>query len=255
MRSDDFSDLFELEETLWWFRGMREITRALLDPELGESIPRKILDAGCGAGGNLKFLERYSNGEAVTGIDVSADALHFCRLAGAASLAQASATGLPFPSSHFDVVTSFDVLVQIPGEGADLQAMREMFRVLKPGGIAFVRAAAFEWMRAGHDAAMNTQRRYRLGELREKLGRSGFEVVRATYVNTALFPVAMMKRLVLEPLGIASKGSDVRKFSTPLAWLDPIFRSALSGEAAVLRRRRFDFPYGLSVICVVRKPA
>lgn len=254
MQPEDFSDLFALEETLWWFRGMRSITRAVLDPELTDTGPRNILDAGCGSGGNLKFLERYSNGGTVTGIDVSADALRFCRLAGTGSLVQASATDLPFQTSVFDVVTSFDVLVQIPGDGSDLQAMEEMFRVLKPGGTVFIRAAAFEWMRAGHDAAMNTQRRYRLSELREKVDRAGFELVRATYANTALFPVAMMKRLVLEPLGLASRGSDVRKFSTPLAWLDPIFRGALSSEAAVLRRTLIDFPYGLSAVCVARKP-
>ena len=255
MQPKDFSDLFELEETLWWFRGMRAITSAVLDSELADAAPRNILDAGCGSGGNLKFLERYSNGGSVTGIDVSADALQFCRRSGANRLVEASATDLPFPSSHFDVVTSFDVLVQIPGENSDLQALREMFRVLKPGGTAFIRAAAFEWMRAGHDAAMNTQRRYSLPELRTKITGAGFDILRSTYANTTLFPVAMVKRLFLERLGVAKDGSDVRPLPPALAWLDSIFRRALSTEAALLRRPSFSFPFGLSVICVARKPA
>jgi SAM-dependent methyltransferase len=254
MQTKDFADLFELEETLWWFRGMRSITTAVLEEQLGSSERRRILDAGCGAGGNLKYLEKYANGGPVVGIDVSRPGLEFCRSGGARLLAEASATDLPFPSSSFDVVTSFDVLVQIPGEGSDDGAIAEMFRVLKPGGTAFVRAAAYSWMRAGHDAAMNTQRRYGLRELKGKISGAGFEIVRATYANSTLLPAAMLKRLVLERIGLADDGSDVRRFPTALAWLDPIFRIALLSEAAVLRRTPIGLPFGLSAVCVAKKP-
>ena len=255
MLSKDFSDLFELEEILWWFRGMRSIARSLLDAELPDSVSRNILDAGCGSGGNLKFLEHYSNGGSVIGMDVASDALQFCQLAGANRLVQASATALPFPSTYFDVVTSFDVLVQIPGANSDTNALQEMFRVLKPGGTTFVRVAAFEWMRAGHDEAMNTQRRYSVWEVRQRMEEAGFEIVRATYANIALFPLAMMKRLLLERIGLARDGSDVRPLPAALTWLDPIFRCALLAEAAILRLTSLNFPYGLSVICTARKPS
>src|SRR5687767_6167576 len=123
MQAKDFSDLFELEDSFWWFQGMRDITRTFLDPELPAGISRNILDAGCGTGANLKFLERYSNGQRVFGIDISPDALSFCKQNGWDLLTCASAIELPFPSSYFDVVTSFDVLVQIPGENADAHAL------------------------------------------------------------------------------------------------------------------------------------
>ena len=254
MEAKDFSDLWELEENLWWFRGMRSIARAMLDPELSDVVPRRILDVGCGTGANLKFLESYSNGGEVIGVDIAREALQFCRLSGAGQLAQASATELPFASGNFDLVTSFDVLVQIPGVDADVGALLEMNRVLKPGGTAFIRAAAYEWMRAGHDATMNTQRRYTLKELETKCRDAGFEIVRTTYANATLFPAAILKRLVLERLGLASTGSDVRRFPAAFAWLDPIFRTALSLESAILRRRRTAFPWGLSAVCVTRKP-
>ena len=254
MEAKDFSDLWELEENLWWFRGMRGITGALLDAELSDRIPRTILDVGCGTGANLKFLERYANGRDVVGVDIAREALEFCTRSGATQLAQASATALPFPSGYFDLVTSFDVIVQIPGEAADARALVEMNRVLKPGGTAFIRAAAYEWMRAGHDATMNTQRRYTLRELQAKCRDAGFEIVRTTYANAALLPAAILKRLVLERLGLASTGSDVRRFPAAIAWLDPVFRTALSFESSILRRRRTVFPFGLSAVCVARKP-
>ncbi len=253
MQTEDYEYLYQLEENFWWFVGMREITGVLLDPWLPPG-DRVILDAGCGTGGNLEWLARYAGAGRVAGIDLIQTALKFCRERGAARLAQASATDLPFANEAFDLVTSFDVLVQIPGEGADEQAMREMFRVLKPGGGAFVRGAAFEWMKSGHDLALGTARRYSLDELREKLKGVGFEILRATYANSLLFPVAAVRRLALKRLGLADSGSDVKPLPQNLQWLNRILTNALRWEAKRLRDPQAKLPVGLSAICVARKP-
>ncbi|HEX4949491.1 MAG TPA: class I SAM-dependent methyltransferase, partial [Blastocatellia bacterium] len=203
MQTEDYQYLYDLEAQFWWFVGMRDITASLLDPYLPQTQDRVILDAGCGTGGNLEWLRRYAGNGTIIGLDYVGTALQFCRQAGHDQLVQASATHLPFAAATFDLVTSFDVLVQIPGAGADDQALREMARVLRPGGLAFVRAAAYAWLRSGHDAALDTQRRYLLRELREKLERAGFTIKRATYANSALLPVAAVRRLAMKPLGLA----------------------------------------------------
>jgi len=253
MRTEDYEYLYRLEEDFWWFAGMREITAALLDSFLPHA-DRVILDVGCGTGGNLEWLARYAGNGRVAGIDLISTALKFCRERNHERLVQASATGLPFADRSFDLITSFDVLVQIPGRGADDQAMREMFRVLKPGGIAFVRCAAYRWMRSGHDRALGTERRYDLEELREKLKRAGFEVLRETYANSLLFPVAAIRRLLLKRLGLADKGSDVKPLPQSLQWLNHILTNALLWEANRLRDPAAKLPMGLSAICVARRP-
>lgn len=253
MQTEDYEYLYQLEENFWWFAGMREIAAALLDPFLPPR-DRAILDAGCGTGGNLEWLARYAGGGRVAGIDLISTALEFCRERNHARLARASATDLPFADESFDLVTSFDVLVQIPGDGSDEQAMREMFRVLKPGGVAFVRGAAFEWMKSGHDRALDTQRRYSLGEMREKLKRAGFEVLRETYANSLLFPVAAIRRLLLKRLGLAGEGSDVKPLPKNLQWLNRVLTGALLWEAKRLRDPNAKLPFGLSAICVARRP-
>ncbi|MGH9845015.1 MAG: class I SAM-dependent methyltransferase, partial [Blastocatellia bacterium] len=154
----------------------------------------------------------------------------------------------------FDLVTSFDVLVQIPGEGADEQAIRETFRVLKPGGIAFVRCAAYEWMKSGHDQALGTQRRYNLEELNLKLRRAGFEILRETYANCLLFPIAAMRRLVLKRLGLAGGGSDVKPLPPRLEWINQTLTNALQWEAGRLKGPNARMPFGLSAICIAQKP-
>ena len=253
MRAQDFVDLYALEESLWWFVGMREVTRILLDAACPRGQARDVLDAGCGTGGMLRWLERYAGGGRVVGVDVSADALAFCRGRGLREVAQASVTALPFADSSFDLLTSFDVMVQLQGEGSDESAMREMLRVMKPGGVAFVRAAAYEWMRSGHDAALGTQRRYTLAQLVGRMESAGFRVTRATYANALLLPVAALRRLVLKRLGLAGGGSDVKPLPRGLGWLNRVLASALAAEASLLKRTDASLPAGLSAICVAEK--
>jgi SAM-dependent methyltransferase len=252
MQTEDYQYLYELEEHFWWFAGMREISGSLLDPLLPPR-DRVILDAGCGTGGNLEWLARYAGQGPVAGIDLISTALEFCRQSGHRRLAQASATDLPFVNESFDLVTSFDVLVQIPGEGSDEQAIREMWRILRPEGIAFVRCAAYPWMRSGHDEALGTQRRYELDELCGKMERAGFQVMRATYANSLLFPMAAVRRLALKRLGLAESGSDVKPLPPELQWLNQLLMKALLWEAQWLRRPTAKLPAGLSAICIARK--
>ena len=252
MQVEDYEYLYELEETFWWFAGMRRVTAALLDPFCPPDRNRRILDAGCGTGSNLEWLRRYSGESGVSGLDLSPDALRFCRARGQRLLAQASVGMLPLATNYFDLVTSFDVLAQVSGEDG-ASAARDMFRVLRPRGIAFVRTAAYEWMRSGHDSALASQRRYSLAELRKLLESVGFNVLRATYANSLLLPVAIVRRLVLKRLGLADSGSDVKPLNRRLRWLNGALSSTLDVEARWLSGAR-HFPTGLSAICVAKKP-
>lgn len=253
MRADDYADLYALEEELWWFGGMRAVTAALLDPVCAPGTPRLILDAGCGTGANLSWLARYAGRGHVVGIDLVSTALRFCHRRDHSRLVQASITDLPFADRVFDLTTSFDVLGQMPGSTADQQALREIQRVLRPGGIAFIRVAAYQWMRSDHDEVLGTHRRYSLESLRVKIESAGLRVARATYANTVLLPVAMARRLVLKRVGLGARGSDVKPLPPTLRWLNGALRGALATEARLLRHPRATLPAGLSAICVAEK--
>ncbi|MBO0722317.1 MAG: class I SAM-dependent methyltransferase, partial [Blastocatellia bacterium] len=253
MTTEDYEYLYHLEENFWWFAGMREITASLFDPFLPPG-DRVILDAGCGTGGNLEWLARYAGNGRVVGIDLISTAIEFCRKRNHEHLVQASATDLPFADESFDLITSFDVLAHIQGRGADERAAREMFRVVKTGGVAFVRNAAYEWMKSGHDRALGTERRYTLDELREKLKRVGFEILRETYANSLLFPLVALRRLLLKRIGLADKGSDVKPLPQNLQWINRMMTKALLWEANRLRNPNAILPAGLSAICVARRP-
>jgi SAM-dependent methyltransferase len=246
MRDEDFEFLYALEERYWWFVAMRRITDAIVGAQLrGRNL--RILDAGCGTGYNLRHYK--AQGHSVFGFDIAPGAVDAAHRRGFTSITQASVTDIPHPAETFDFVFSFDVLSHTPSQSHD-KAIAEMHRVLRPGGLLFVRVAAFEWLRSSHDAEIHTLHRFTLGELQQKLTQGGFKIRRVTYANSFLFPIVAIRR-ILKHVGIGS-GTDVKPLPPGLGWIDPIFRSVLASEAAVLGLHG-RFPFGVSAIVYAAK--
>jgi SAM-dependent methyltransferase len=242
----EYQRMYEAEERQWWYAGMRALSLALLGRRLarlargGKRV--RILDAGCGTGNNLLHLARY--GRAV-GVDLSEEALAFCRTRGVVAT-RAGLLALPFPEGCFDCVTSFDVIYHRWVED-DAAAVREMARVLRPGGLLLVRVPALRILWGAHDEAVHSRHRYRRAEVRRLLEGVGLEVVRATYANTVLLPLVAARRGLDHLTG--PDGSDVGFLPAPLEWA---FRSVLRAEAFWVRR--FSLPIGTSVFALARKP-
>ena len=122
---------FEAEQRHFWFRGFKRFVAPLIEEATaGRSNPR-LLDAGCGTGANLPFLQQYGT---PFGLELSWRGIRFGHERGLPRLTQGSVTHLPFADASIDVVLSFDVLYCL--EAPDEQrAMQEMLRVLTPGGL------------------------------------------------------------------------------------------------------------------------
>jgi SAM-dependent methyltransferase len=245
MRDDEYRAMFDLEERLWWYAGMRAITATLLDRELAQRGPLRLLDVGCGTGFSLCWLRERFKSEQAFGVDLSPHAAELWRLRDLDTVAIASADGLPFGANEFDLVTCFDVIYQLDAQGARA-AVAEAYRVLKPGGWLFIREPAYDWMRGAHDLAVGTRHRYTRGELKRLLASNGFAVGRATYVNTLLFGAAVPHRLLSRIRG--EESSDVKPVPR---LLNAIFERALKLESRLVRR--LTFPFGLSVVALAKK--
>ncbi|MFY9555193.1 MAG: class I SAM-dependent methyltransferase [Blastocatellia bacterium] len=237
--------MFELEERLWWYEGMRAVTAAILDQGLGDRKDRRLLDVGCGTGYSLVWMrERFVLAE-VYGVDLSPSAAAFWRTRSLDTVALSSVDKLPFGAREFDLVTCFDVIYQLNDERASA-AVSEIHRVLKPGGLLFIREPAYQWMRGAHDVAVGTRRRYTLTDLRRLLLAHGFKPRRSTYANTLLFGLAAPHRLLSKLRG--STESDVKPVPR---WLNGLLGAALRLEARMLGR--IEFPFGLSAIILAEK--
>jgi SAM-dependent methyltransferase len=245
MRREEYRAMFDLEEHLWWYEGMRVVTSSILRPHM-LSGKQRLLDVGCGTGYSIMWLGREFGADAVFGIDASADAAVFWSERGLKSGAVASVSQLPFLSDQFDLITCFDVLYQLTRDDAAVAA-DEIRRVLKPGGLLFIREPAYDWLRAGHDVAVGTSHRYTLGGLRQMLEGARFSLKRATYANTLLLWAALPHRLISK--WKRSEESDVKP--VPLL-LNRALLGVLKLEARLLGR--FRFPFGLSCVVVAQKP-
>jgi SAM-dependent methyltransferase len=233
---------------------MRRLAAALLDEHLGPLSPpppaagaggeRRILDAGCGTGGTTAWLRRYG---AVVGVELAGEAAPYWGQQGLHAMARGSVAALPLLDASFDLVTCFDVLYhrQVADEAA---VLAEFWRVLQPGGLLLLRVPAYDWLQAGHDAAVHTRRRYTRGEVVQGVRAAGFEVLTATYGNGLLLPLAVAKRV-----GERWRGASQEEMAVPPAPVNTLFAAALGLEARVLPR--WPLPAGLSVLVVGRKPA
>ena len=247
MTPEELHNIFRTEEEFWWYQGMRAITRALLEP-LPVRQAKRWLEAGCGTGYNALDFERHF-GARISGVDLAPLGIRYCRQRRFDRSAVASVMELPFPDDCFDVVTSIDVLPVLP-EGGDVRAFREFLRVLRPGGWLFVRAAAFRALRSRHSQYVAEGHRYRARELLGKLSALDCRIVRWTYANSFLSPVALFKFRIWENLRREPPHSGVEKI--PPAWLNRTLLGALRLEAQFLRWG-FRFLFGQSLIVVAQK--
>ncbi len=247
MNPEEFHNIARAEGTFWWHRGMRRILFALLDPVASSRPIREVLEAGCGTGYMSKLLgERY--GWSMTPLDLGWIGLQYAKEHGARRLVQGDVSRLPFSESAFDALVSLDVIVHFP-RGQESLAMTEFARVLRPGGLLVIRTSALDILRSRHSDFVMERQRFTRGRLKSLAERHGFRILRITYANSFLLPVALLKFRLWEPL----TGQPPASGLTPLpAWLDSLLGAPLSFEARILSAG-INFPLGQSLLLFAEK--
>lgn len=248
MEPEAYAELNLLEENHWWYRGMRSITASILYPVLNKEQNLLILDAGCGAGGNLQALKRYGT---TLGFDYSPLALHYARQHHSNKLTRASVETIPFARDTFDLVTSFDVIYCYE-VGDDVRALSEFARVTRPGGYVLLRVPAMPALAGSHDVVVHGVRRYVAAELEQKLELAELQPLRVSYANSLLLPAIFTMRKIQNLLvGFGAKpDSDVK--ATP-ELLNASLTRLLEIEARWISGGR-NFPAGVSLFALAAKP-
>lgn len=246
MNPREFDSLVRAERELWWFRGMQKIMFRLLDSAGREAGHGRVLEAGCGTGYFARLLEeRY--GWKLFPSDLSATGLAHARQSGAERLSRADVAALPFQSNSFSMVLSLDVLVHFP-RGQEGRALAEFRRVLTGGGLLVLRVSALDVLRSRHSEFTHERQRFTRARLRRAVEQRGFRVLRCTYANALLVPVALARFRIWEPLLRKPPSSGTQ----PVApWLDRLLYSALALEARWIGAG-LNFPAGQSLILVAK---
>jgi ubiquinone/menaquinone biosynthesis C-methylase UbiE len=168
-----------------FFLGRRRSSFETLMSAAGVKPGQRVLDVGCGTGYFARMLAHTVGSDGlVVGIDASPEMIHYASdKAGRARNCHfqlGTAESLSFPAENFDVVVSSLFMHHLP---ADLQvtALREMRRVLRPGGTLLIAEArvprAFGWQLLarvhGYDRMAQA-----VAELERMIAEVNFEQVR-----------------------------------------------------------------------------
>jgi SAM-dependent methyltransferase len=237
-------DLYRMDESNGWSQGMRRITLAMLANL--PFIKGPFLDLGCGGGIFVRDLADHRPQSLVLGADLSGTALAYAQeRSNRERLLQTDAGELPIAAQSIGLITALDSFDQV---GVDIdQTLREVHRVLRPGGLLLVRVSAHPWLWGPHDVAFGTGRRWPLHDLVQHVRQAGLRVERTTYANSLLSPPIVTMRLLQRWGWLAAEQPAEEE-----DWSNALLRRALYAEAAWLQSHRL--PFGISAYVLARVP-
>jgi SAM-dependent methyltransferase len=248
MSPELFVEMAALQEQHWWFVARRRILSSVLDG-LPLTPNSRLLEIGCGTGGNLSMLSRYG---ALEAMEYDPQALaHAERLGICRVLPGGLPAPIPFAEAHFDLVCLFDVLEHIEH---DADALRAAARLVKPGGHLVLSVPAYQWLWSAHDRVHHHYRRYTLPHLRRLAVDAGLQVQRGGYFNTLLFPLVALLRGLRRLLG---RQDSALTAASDAEMPRPLVNRCLTHLFGLERHwvRHTLFPFGTSVMLVLRRPA
>ena len=234
----------QAEANHFWYHGFRSYLLPVFAHAAAGRSRVRALDVGCGTGYNLGLLARHGS---VVGLDLNERGLMLAREIGH-PLVRAHTERLPFDDATFDLVTSFDMMQCIP---TDREAVREMARVLKPGGMAVISMAALQILHGDHSEVWQEYRRYTRGSARALAEQAGLRVERVAFMFALLFPVLLVSRGVQRLTRRYREVRDDTDITIPPAPINALLSGLLRVEAAL--SRRVAMPVGSSLLVVARK--
>lgn len=206
---------------------------------------RDYLEVGAGTGFVLAAIAAAFPSMALTASEVLASGLaHAAPRVPRARMLQLDARALPFESC-FDVIGAYDVLEHITD---DALVLAQLHRALRPGGGVILTVPQHPWLWSAEDDVGGHVRRYRRGELEDKLRAAGFEVVDSTSFTSLLLPALWLSRRLAGP---GSAGDNATELAPPRA-LGRVMGAVMAMECRAIAMG-VRFPAGGSRLVLARR--
>lgn len=238
----EYDKMDAVEQELWWYRALHT---HILDLVRQRPPGTRLLDAGCGTGGLLTRLREDLPDLDAVGLDYAHAAASRAQAKAGLAVVAGTVLDLPFADRSFGMVVSLDVLCHAAVEPEP--ALREMTRVLQPGGKLVLNLPAYEWLRSAHDIRVRNGRRFTARGIRRLLTEAGLSPIRICYWNALLLPLMVVQRKIL------ARAPDSSSDVAPLhPWLNRGLLAATRLERRLMAAG-LPFPAGGSVLAMATK--
>jgi SAM-dependent methyltransferase len=245
MDPKEFAIQYEIEETNWWFQARRKLVRRFAEQVRAErGRPLRILDVACATAMSFRFLNDLGS---IRGLDISTETIHFAKQRGLDRIVRGDAQKMPFAEGSFDLVLALDAFEHFPD---DVGSMREVHRVLAPGGALICTVPAYMALWSPHDDAFHHLRRYTRGELGGKIRGQALKIERLSYYSMFLTPPLYAFRKLRQMFARGKPASSDFTVRLP-GFVEGSLALMMRVEAFLLKF--VDLPVGASLICLSRK--
>jgi SAM-dependent methyltransferase len=242
---EDFDILSRLEKGHFWF----ESRNRLLSWALRKYFPnaRTFLEIGCGTGYVLSWIEKTNSHLRLSGSEIYESALHHAQKnVQNTELFQMDARRIPY-QDEFDLIGIFDVLEHIQ---EDEKVLSQMNQAVRKGGGILITVPQHKFLWSDADKFGLHVRRYEYQEMKNKVEKAGFKVIRSTSFLSFLLPFMLASRF-MSGRKIEAKGAKMELEINPA--LNRIFGWITNLERLFIMAG-VRFPLGGSLLLIAQKP-
>jgi SAM-dependent methyltransferase len=244
----EFLKMAAVEHSHWWYRTLHESIFNIIIKHT-KNINASIIDAGCGSGGLLQFLQDRGM-KSLMGIDLSKYAVDICKEKGL-EVEKGDILNLTnlFPEKSADIIVSNDVMYFLSKE-EQKHVINSAFRILRPEGLFVLNLPALEIFRGTHDIAVGIKARYNRAGIVNMVNATQFDLKYFRFwpffLSPAIFAIRFLQRIKLMLKASPNVESDI---DLPPRMINNILYNICRLEMSTLTYA----PFGSSIFLVLKK--